>query len=121
MHATQLLLTSQVYPMLMSSVPHAWGILDRKNTLFKLIAKFVLKGNNFMFGHDIVYIELLYCERNFELVWTGNKVAVVENANKCRLYPTFPYRKMYGQLLHRCIQFIKRLFMKFAYKNSKLV
>jgi len=25
MHATQLFLTSQVYPMLMSSVPHAWG------------------------------------------------------------------------------------------------
>jgi len=25
-HATQLLLTGQVYPMLMSSVPYAWGI-----------------------------------------------------------------------------------------------
>jgi len=34
-HATQLFLTAQVYRMLMSSVPHAWGTLDRKSTLFK--------------------------------------------------------------------------------------
>ena len=27
------LLTGQVYPMLMSIVPHAWGTLDRKSTL----------------------------------------------------------------------------------------
>ena len=44
-----------------------------------------------MFWHDIVYIEFLYCVTNFELIWTWNKVAVVENAKKCRLYPTFPY------------------------------
>jgi len=31
------------------------------------------------------------CVTNFEIVWTWNKVAVVENAKKCRLYPTFPY------------------------------
>jgi len=31
------LLTGQVYPMLMSSVPHGWGTLDRKNALFKLM------------------------------------------------------------------------------------
>jgi len=70
MHATQLFLTGQVYPMFMSSVLHAWGTLDRKSTLFKLIAKFFQKGVIFMFRHDIVYIELLYCVRNFELVWT---------------------------------------------------
>jgi len=29
------LLTIQVYPMLMSSVPHAYGTLDRKITFFK--------------------------------------------------------------------------------------
>jgi len=69
-HATQLFLTSQVYPMLMSSVSHAWGTLDRKSTLFKLIVKFFLKGVVFMFWHDIVYIELFYCVKTFELVWT---------------------------------------------------
>ena len=44
-----------------------------------------------MFWHDIVYIELLYYVTNFELVLTWNKVAMVENAKKCWLYPTFPY------------------------------
>jgi len=52
--------------MLMLSVPHAWG----KSTLFKLFAKFFLKGFVLMFWHDIVYIELLYCVTNFEVVWT---------------------------------------------------
>ena len=51
------LLTGQVYPMLMSSVPQAWGKLDRKSNLFKLIVKFFLKGGVFMFWHDIVYID----------------------------------------------------------------
>jgi len=72
-------LTCQVYPMLISS------------TLFKLIVRFFLKGVIFMLWHDTVYIELLYCVTNFELVWTGSKVAVVENAKMCLLYPTFPY------------------------------
>ena len=84
------LLTGQVYPMLMSSVPHAWGTLERKSTLFKLIVNFLLKDVVFMFWYDIVYIELFYCVTDFELVWTWNKVAVVENAKKRRLYPTFP-------------------------------
>ena len=84
------LLTCQLYPMLMSSVPQAWGTLDRKSALFKLIVIFFLNGVVFMFWHDIVYIELLYCVTNFELVWTWNKVAVVENAKKCRLYPPYP-------------------------------
>jgi len=60
-------LTGQVYPMLMSSVPRAWGTFDRKRTLFKLIVKFFLKGVVVMFWHDIVYMELLYCVTNFEL------------------------------------------------------
>jgi len=59
-----------VYPMLVSSVPHAWDTFDRKTTLFKLIVHFILKGVAFMFCHDVVYIELLYCVTNFELVWT---------------------------------------------------
>jgi len=59
------LLTGQVYPMLMSNVPQAWGTLDRKSTLFKFIVKLFLKGVVFMFWHDIVYIELLYYVRNF--------------------------------------------------------
>ena len=33
-----------------------------------------------MFWHDIVFMELLYCVANFEVVWTWNKEAVVENA-----------------------------------------
>jgi len=70
MHATQLFLTSQVYPMLVSSVPHAWGTLDRKSTLFILIVKIFLNDVVFMFWHDIVYMELLYCVTNFKLVWT---------------------------------------------------
>jgi len=65
-----ILLAGQVYPMLMSSVPHVWGTLDRKSTLFKLIVKFFPKSVVFMFWYDIVYIELLYCVTNFELVWT---------------------------------------------------
>jgi len=48
-HATQLFVTCQVYPMLMSSVPNAWGTLDRKSNLLKLIVKFFLKGVVFMF------------------------------------------------------------------------
>ena len=43
-----------------------------------------------MFWHDIVYIELLYYVTNFELVWTWNKVVVVENAKKCRQNSAFP-------------------------------
>ena len=79
------LLTSQVCPMLMSSVPQAWGTLDRTSALFKLVVNFFLKGVALMFWHDIVYIELVYCVTNFELVWTWIKVAVVENAKKCRM------------------------------------
>jgi len=47
MHETQLFIDR-------SGVPHAWGTLDRKNTLFKLIVKFFLKGVDFMFWHDIM-------------------------------------------------------------------
>jgi len=36
------LLAGQVHPMLMSSVPLAWGTFDRKSILFKLIVKFLL-------------------------------------------------------------------------------
>jgi len=105
MHVTQLLIGRSGVPMLMSSVPHAWGTFDRKSTLFKLLANFFLKSVVFMFWHDIVYIELLYCVTNFELVWTLNKVAVVENAKKCRLYPTFHYpicTSRSGNVRHRC-------------------
>ena len=90
------LVTGHVYPMLMSSVPQAWGTPDRKSNFYKLIVDFFLNGVVFMFWHDIVYIELLYCVTNFELVWTCNKVAVVKNAKKCRLYPTFPYGSFFG-------------------------
>jgi len=41
------LLTGQAYPMLMSSVPQAWGAFDRKSTLFKLIVKFFSEGRCF--------------------------------------------------------------------------
>jgi len=58
MHATQLVLTGQVYPMLMSSVPQVWDTLDRTSTLFKWIVKFFLKGVVFMFWRDILHIEL---------------------------------------------------------------
>jgi len=57
------ILMSSVPPIFMSSVPRAWGIFDRKSTLFKLVVKFFVKGVVFMFWHDIVFIELLYCVR----------------------------------------------------------
>ena len=62
-----------------------------KNTRLKSIVKIFLKGVVFMLWYDILDIELLYCMTNFELVWTWNKVAVVENAKKYLLYSTFPY------------------------------
>jgi len=43
------LLTGQLYPMLMSTVTHAWGTFDRKSTLFNLIIKYFLKGVVFIF------------------------------------------------------------------------
>jgi len=46
------------------------GTLGRKSAFFKLIVKFFLKVVVFMFWHDIVYIELLFCVTSFELVWT---------------------------------------------------
>jgi len=61
---SKFLLNDQVCPMLMVSVPHSRGIF------FKLIVNFSLKGVVFMFWNDIVYIKLLYCVTNFEVVWT---------------------------------------------------
>jgi len=60
MHATHLFID-------WSGVPHAHVECD---ALFKLTVKFFLKGVVVMFWHDIMYIELLYCVTNFELVWT---------------------------------------------------
>ena len=54
--------------MLVSSVPHFWGTFDRKSILLKLIIKFFLKGVVFMFWHDIVYMQLLSCVTNVEVV-----------------------------------------------------
>ena len=62
MHATKLFFTCQVSPYSCR--------VDRKSTFFKLIVNFFLKSVVFMFWHDIVYIELLYCVTNFEHVWT---------------------------------------------------
>ena len=84
-------LTGQVRPMLMSSVLHARSTLDRKAPFLNWLQNFFKRGVIFMFWHDIVYRELLYCVTNFELVCTWNKVAVIENAKACRVYPTFPY------------------------------
>ena len=69
MHATQRFIDrSGVFHDHVECAP-GMGTLDRKSTLLKLIVKFFLKGVVFMFWHDIVYIELLYCVTNFELVW----------------------------------------------------
>jgi len=46
------------------------GAHSTEQVLFKLIVQFFRKGVVFMFWQDIVYIELLYCVTNFELVWT---------------------------------------------------
>ena len=81
------LLIGQVYPMLMSNVPMHWAHSTEK---VPFDCKIFLMGVVFMFWHDIVYIQLLYCITNFELVWTWNKAVVVENAKKCRQNSTFP-------------------------------
>jgi len=54
MHATQLSIDR-------SGVPHAWGTLDRKSTLFKLIAKFFLTVVVFMFWHENNDLKTRYC------------------------------------------------------------
>jgi len=69
MHATQLFIDRSGVPHAHVECAHAWDTLDRKRTLFKLIATFSLKGVVFMFWHDIVHIELLYCVTNFQVVW----------------------------------------------------
>ena len=46
------------------------GHIRQKKYPFELMVKFFLKGVVFMFWHDVVYIELLYCVTNIELVWT---------------------------------------------------
>ena len=96
------LLTGQEHPMLMFSVPQARGTFDRKSILFKLIVQFFLKGVVFVFWYDIVYIELLYFMANFELVWTWNKVAVVENAKKVSTVPHLPLEMKVHACVHRC-------------------
>jgi len=40
-----------------------------ESTLFKWSVKFFLK-DIVMFYHDNIYIELVYCVKIFELVWT---------------------------------------------------
>jgi len=55
-----------------------------------------------MFWHDIVYIELLYCVTKFELVWTWNKVAGVENAQKVSTVPYLHLNKnIFLKITHR--------------------
>ena len=104
-YATQLFIDRSCVPHAHVECARVWGTLDRKSTLFKLIVNFFLKGVVFMFWHAIVYIELLYCVTNFELVWTWNKLAVVEIAKRCRLYSTFPYFKnFFGQFF--CLAFL---------------
>ena len=70
--------------------PQAWGTFDRKSAHFELIANFFLNGVVFMFWNDNFHIELLYWVKHFELVWTWNKVAVVENAKSVDCTPPSP-------------------------------
>ena len=111
------LLTGQVYPMLMSSAPQEWGTLVRKSTLFKLVVKLFLNGFVFMFWHNIMYIEFFHCVTNFELVWTWNKVAVVENVKKCRLHPTFT--SFIFSVESRCQRELKSSMLGFEQSTSK--
>jgi len=78
--------------------------------------------NQHSFSLHIVYIELLYCVINFELVWTWNKVAVVENAKKCRLYPTFPYqfperRRNYNNVWFRALMLSDYLYSSLFFER----
>ena len=89
-HATQLFIDR-------SGVPHAHvesapGIAHtrQKKHLLQIDCKCFSEWRVFMFWHDIVYKEVLYCVTNFELVWTCNKVAVVENAKKVSTVPHLP-------------------------------
>ena len=71
MHATQLFIDRSGVPHAHVECAHAWGMRHtrQKSPLFKLIVKFFVKGVVFMFWHDIVYIELLYCVTHFQLIW----------------------------------------------------
>jgi len=69
MHATQLLFNSQVYPCSNQVCPRH-EVHSTEKVPFLMIGNFFLKGVVFMFWHDIVHIELLYCATKFEPVWT---------------------------------------------------
>ena len=87
------LLTGQVYPMLMSSAPHAWAYSIEKVPFLNWLYNFFLKGVVFLSWHDIVHIELLYSVTKSKFDWTCIKVAAVKNAKMRLPYPTFPYTK----------------------------
>jgi len=70
MHAIQLFIDQLSVPDAHVECAPGMGHIRQKSTLFELMGKFSLKSVVFMFWHDVVYIELLYCVTNFELVWT---------------------------------------------------
>ena len=84
------LLTGQVYPMHGAHSTEKVPFLNWLQNFFwlSLFSCFGMKTTTWK--QDIVDMELLYCVINFELVWAWNKVAAVEKAKTCRLYPTSP-------------------------------
>ena len=76
------LLTGQVYPTLMST--------RQKKYLLQIDCKIFSQWRCFhVLTWYCVYRVALLCDK-FWACLTWNKVAVVENAKMCRLYPTFP-------------------------------
>jgi len=64
MHATQLFIDRSGAPHAHVECAACLGHTRQKNYPFKFIVQFFLKGVVFMFWHDVVHIELLYCVRD---------------------------------------------------------
>ena len=69
-YGTQLFIDRSGIPNAHVECTPGMGHIRQKSTLFEFVVKFFLKDIVFMFWHDIMYIELLHCVTNFELVWT---------------------------------------------------
>jgi len=67
MHATQLFIDRPGVPHAHVQCAPCMGHIRQKTCPFQIGCKIFLKGVVFMFWHDILYMELLYCVTKFEL------------------------------------------------------
>jgi len=115
MHATQLLIDWWGVPHAHIECAAGKGHTPQKKCHFWIDCKIFSEGRflRVLAGYCVHSVALFYCVTNFSLVWTWNKVAVVEKAKKCRLYPTLPYIKYIANILRKHDTFrAKRRFQK---------